>query len=379
MSDDDQEIEIPDVKPSVFRTMLQCVYGDTADIKAEELPEVIACAKKFQLEGLRQACVTFMEEGVTVDNACALFESAQQLLNEKHFALSFIEENAQEVVASPSFDLLSKDRVMSILKSGKLAIDEIDLFQGVLRWSVSECKRQNLDSKTENKKTILKDVLPLIRFPTMNMEDIATSVSPSGLLEAAQLLEIFTYLGQPDNKKPKTQFPTQARSGSVDKWTIDPSIKTSTNVLSNNNLTCRSTGGSHSYCLGSQVWTKGKYAWRITRDSGGTQWFLVGVSKKESHQDTSYNQATVWALSSANQRYMGGVSSTMTSNFNNGPIDVLLDCDEGKCTIVNLTSPSTPYELTGIPKNTPLCAHFGPHSNQQFSVQPIKPRQFGQQ
>jgi len=378
-TDDDQEIEIPDVKPSVFRTMLQCVYGDTADIKAEELPEVIACAKKFQLEGLRQLCVTFMEEGVTVENACALFESAQQLLNEKHFALSFIEENAQDVVSSPSFDTLSKDRIMSILKSNKLAIDEIDLFQGVLRWAVSECKRQNLENKPENKKAILKDIIPLIRFPTMNMEDIATSVSPSGLLEASQLLEIFTYLGQPDNKKPKTQFPTQSRAGSVDKWTIDPTLKTSTNILSNNNLTCRSTGGSHSYCLGSQVWTKGKHAWRITRDSGGTQWFLVGVSRKEVHQDNSYNQATVWALSSANQRYMGGVSTTMTSNFNNGPLDVLLDCDERKCTIVNLSSPSTPYELTGIPKNTPLCPHFGPHSTQQFTVAPIKVRSFGQQ
>jgi hypothetical protein len=115
--------DIPDVKPHIFKLMLQSIYSDTADIKAEDLPDLIACAKKFQLEGLRVLCVTFMEEGVTVQNACTLFESAEKLLNEKQFALSFIEENAAEVIASPSFDALPKERVMTMLKArtGSLA------------------------------------------------------------------------------------------------------------------------------------------------------------------------------------------------------------------------------------------------------------------
>jgi len=138
----------------------------------------------------------------------------------------------------------------------------------------------------------------------------------------------------------------------------------------------RNTGSNHSYVVGTITWTKGQHAWRVTRDQGQTQWLLLGVSRKEVHQDASYNQANVYGLSSANQRYMNSVSSQMTSNFATGPLDVLLDCDKGECTIINLAT-GQKHELTGIPKNTPLCPHFGPHAVQQITVSPIRVREFG--
>jgi hypothetical protein len=76
----------------------------------------------IQLESLRLLCLTFMEEGVTADNACKLFETADKLyvtlrstsfmhhlfidnngnrLQEKSLALAFIEENAEEVAKTP--------------------------------------------------------------------------------------------------------------------------------------------------------------------------------------------------------------------------------------------------------------------------------------
>jgi len=146
--------------------------------------------------------------------------------------------------------------------------------------------------------------------------------------------------------------------------------------LSNKNFTVRNTSTNHSYCLGTVSWTKGQHAWRVTRDQGPTQWLLLGVSRKEAHQDASYNQAYVYALSSANQRYMNGVSSTLTSNFATGPVDVLLDCEKGEVTILNLQN-NQRHELTGLPKNTAFCPHFGPHSNQQITITPIRAREFG--
>jgi hypothetical protein len=79
------------------------------------------------------------------------------------------------------------------VQSSKLAIDEIDLFKGVLRWSVAECKRQGKKDTTETKRDILTDIIPLVRFPVMAMEDVATFVSPSQMLSPNQLLEVFTY------------------------------------------------------------------------------------------------------------------------------------------------------------------------------------------
>jgi len=375
--DKEKEIEISDVKPAIFRTLLAAVYGDTADIKADELPELIIAAKKFQLEGLRLLCVQFMEEGVTVDSACKLFENAHKMLNEKNFGLSFIEENATEIVASPSFDTLSKGRLMDILKSNRLSIDEIDLFKGVLRWATTECKRQNLKDTVESKKKVLEDIIPIIRFPLMAMEDVATFVSPSGMLESNQLLEIFTYLGQPESKKPRVSFPSTARAGAVDKWSLDNNMKSSYVTLSNKNMTARNTNSQHSYCNGTHEFKKGVHCWRVTRDQGPTQWFGVGVCRKQALNDSApFNDASFYGLSGSNQKYFAGQNQTSTTNFATGPIDVQLDCDQGTLVVINLST-SQRADVTGIPRNTPLVPSFCPHSNQQISIKPIKVREFG--
>jgi len=336
---------------------------------------LIKCAKKFQLEGVRLLCAQFMEEGVTVENACTLFERAHSLLHAKQFALQFIEENAHDVVQSPGFDLLPKDRVMDILRSSRLSIDEIDLFNGVLRWAVHECKRQKVDVSAENKKQVLKDILPLIRFPIMGMEEIATYVSPSQMLDSKQLLEIFTYLGQPDKTK-KTSFNTNHRTGAVDKWTLDEQYKSSTIILSDKNMSCRCTASGHSYVLGTASWSRGQHAWRVTRMNGNTQWLMLGVSTRMAYSDSSYSQAGVYAVSSASQRYFNGNSTSMPTNFTSPAMDVLLDCDKGLCVVVNCATGAR-FELPDIPKNTANVAHFGPHSPQQFTIQAIRPRDVG--
>jgi len=352
------------------------VYGDTADIKTEDLGDLIACAKKFQLEGLRLLCVTFMEETVTVDTACDLFERAEKLLNEKQFALSFIEDNAAEVIASANFDSLNKERVMTIIKSSKLAIDEIDLFKGVLRWSIAECKRKGLKDDAGSRKTVLKDIIPLIRFPIMQMEDVATFVSPSGMLDSSQLLEIFTYLGQPDNKKPKSIFPTGPRAGAVDKWGMASDFKSQSIVLTNKYQSAKNTNTNYGYVLGATAWTRGVHCWRIVRDNGGTQWFFAGVSKKEQHPDASTTTADVYGFSSAAQKLVGGQASNYQCNLTSGPLDVTLDCDKGTLSILNLTG-GVRHDLQGLPKGTAWVPHFDLFQNQSITVTPIKLKEVG--
>jgi hypothetical protein len=264
------------------------------------------------------------------------------------------------------------------LKSDKLCIDEIDLFKGVLRWAVCECKRQNLSDSLENKKKILDDILPLIRFPCMEMQELATFVSPTQLLPAPQLLELFTYVGGKGNKKNlKVNFPTQARGGSRDKWALDDTMKSNTVTLSNGGKSAANSSSNHSYCQGTVAWTKGKHAWRVVRDNGNTQWLLLGVSRKVTHQHNSYNDTTVWGLSSASQRYYANVCTTVNSNFNTGPLDCLFDADAGTMQILNLSNDQR-HDLTDLPRGGEgLVPHFGPHSVQSITVYPISVKQFG--
>jgi len=143
-----------------------------------------------------------------------LLEEGRKLLNETQFGLKFIEENADEVTRSNGFLDLSRDCMAIILKSSKLAMNEIDLFEALEKWSEAECKRQSLKPTPENKRTVLGDMLNLIRFPDMTMQEVCSKVQSSGLLNADELLSLFTYMGASKDNKPKIKFPTKSREGS---------------------------------------------------------------------------------------------------------------------------------------------------------------------
>jgi len=175
--------------------------------------------------------------------------------------------------------------------------------------------------------------------------------------------------------KKLTEFNSTQRVGSKDKWSLDGSLKTGTVILSNGNLTARSTGTSYSYVLGSAVFSKGLHAWRITRDSASSSWIFVGVSRKLPHSDTSYTQHTVWGFTSGGQSYSSGTSTSQTTNFGTGPLEVLLDCNEGTLTVVNLSSNSRVI-LLGVPRNSQLVPHICLQGAQQISVSSIAAKDF---
>jgi len=324
--------------------------------------------------------LAWMEEGVTPDNACTLFENSSASIlqtgdkDEKHFALAFIEDNTEPVVSSPGWDALSEEKLIAILQSDDLTIDETDLFQACLRWALSECKRRKLDTTTEHRNLVLKNVLPHIRFPTMSMDQIATVVTGSGVLNNAQLLSLYTYKGQGAGKK-RTEFNTTERAGSKDKWTLDSVQKSTSIVLTNGNLTARNTSSGYAYCLATVTFTKGQHAWRITRDTSNTNWLFLGVSRKLPHNDSSFSQHTAWGITSANQQFLAGTAATMTTNFSTGPLEVLLDCDEGTLSIANFSS-NQRYLLAGLPKSSALTPHVCMQGTQQISVQSIPAREF---
>jgi len=87
----------------------------------------------------------------------------------------------------------------------------------VLKWGQAECKRQGKDASTDNVKEVLTKIIPLVRFPIMNLEDIAGQVAPSGFVSQEGLLELFRWVSITDEKERSATpcaFPTKSRGGS---------------------------------------------------------------------------------------------------------------------------------------------------------------------
>lgn len=157
--------------------------------------------KSIKLKKLQISCAEFMEGDVNVDNVLDLYEVAPALLGDKEFGLEFIRENAEEIFASEGFQNLSRERLADLLRDDDLSIEEQAVFTALQRWGKAELERNDGDMKsTDALKTVIKDLLPLVRFPAMDVADIAATVAPSGLLDQSQLLQLFKYVSMSDVK-----------------------------------------------------------------------------------------------------------------------------------------------------------------------------------
>jgi len=131
-------------------------------------------------------------------------------------SLDFICENAEEVFESKSFLNLSKDRLAVLVRNDGLGLDEGHLLQAVLKWAREELRKQGVKETVDEIKDLLKDITPHIRFPTMEVAELAGTVADSGLLTDDQLLSLFQYIAMKDEKdraRIPCAFNSKARGG----------------------------------------------------------------------------------------------------------------------------------------------------------------------
>jgi hypothetical protein len=138
-----------------------------------------------------------------VPNACALFERNRA----NKAAMQCIEANAIECFRTPAFLALSEAALGSILDSNRLNITEPAIVQACVRWAGAECKRRGLDASPATfRDTVLKSILPRVRFPIMTSAELAKYVSPTQLVSGEQLIAIYTYLNSSADMRSKSSI-----------------------------------------------------------------------------------------------------------------------------------------------------------------------------
>jgi len=215
------EIEIEGVDPVHFYSLLECIYSDKTSVDENNVAILIELARKYQVEKLQVLCADVLGADLTIDNALNMFCMGSQL-NDPEFGLQFIAENIEDILNSEGFLTLPRHQLKVLLSSDTLECDEIIIFQALLKWGEAQMKltknskdsKEKKDEKSEMK-SILSDLIPYIRFPTMTMEEIAGQVAPSGYLTEQQLLDIFKFKAMSDEKRDEAnmEFPTKPREG----------------------------------------------------------------------------------------------------------------------------------------------------------------------
>ncbi|CAB3405950.1 unnamed protein product [Caenorhabditis bovis] len=202
------EIELPDVEPSAFLTLLKFLYSDEVSIGPESVMTTLYTAKKYAVPAMETACVEFLKQSLEADNAFMLLSQAK-LFEEpqlEQLCLDLIDKNTLEAINADGFTDIDLATLCDVLNRNSLRVREIHLFQAVVRWAKAECERRNVPCTAENKRVVLGNALQLIRFPLMKIDEFALHVEPESLLSDREMTQIFKYLAVNPSDRPELVY-----------------------------------------------------------------------------------------------------------------------------------------------------------------------------
>ncbi|OON20538.1 BTB/POZ domain protein [Opisthorchis viverrini] len=182
-SEQHTEYRVPDIHPKL---------NDDPDI----VFYVLYAAKKYMLAPLGQRCVEHLKGLITASNVCLMLDRS----------LFFDEE-----------DLTRRCwHVIDVLRD-TLNCKESEVFAAVRRWAGAECVRLGLRDVLVNRAQVAARFLPLVRFPTMTLNDFATNVAYSGFLSLEMVRDLFVHITTNDCSGPPRDGQTEASQTATDK------------------------------------------------------------------------------------------------------------------------------------------------------------------
>jgi len=320
------------------------------DVDDEELLELLFCCDKFQFAHGKFLCLELLRENLTADNALGMYDKSPQLLEEEKYILDFLDDHADEIIHQDTFLTVSEKTVIDIVQRDRLQIDEVELFNCVIRWGERQCSNKNIP-KDENLKRILHSIIPHVRFPLMPIDQFAEITSRcQGLLSPEQQLPVFQYLGAEPEERDQylTPFVSTPRVQSIKSslfWERAHNLFT----ISSDKKSVTYNGGSNRTHVSAASRCKlisGRYRIRMEHRGGWT--YYVGICTAKHPLDVPLgSNGESWALTYAGQLLHNQVErSGYGANLANSVIEIVVDLSKNTLSFRTQNSPSTTTAFT---------------------------------
>lgn len=127
LAEEKGEIEIPDVEPAAFLTLLRYIYCDDIYLDEETVLATLYAAKKYLVPHLARACVSYLETSLSARNACLLL-SQGRLFEEPDLmqrCWEVIDTQAELALSSDGFTEIDYATLESILSRETLNAKEV--------------------------------------------------------------------------------------------------------------------------------------------------------------------------------------------------------------------------------------------------------------
>ncbi|KAB7505868.1 BTB/POZ domain-containing protein 6 [Armadillidium nasatum] len=152
----------------VFEAMFYgiCTLMKINFLSFDQVCEICYAAKKYMIPPLVEECTKYIWKDLHPGNVCRAFAFVR-LFEEPRLleqCMQMIKTLTEDVVRDQSFEEVDTNTLKAILSQETLNVGEMDLWDGVVRWSKQECIRQSLDVNPVSQRKVMQDLLPLFSY-----------------------------------------------------------------------------------------------------------------------------------------------------------------------------------------------------------------------
>lgn len=207
------EIEIPDVEPGAFKTLLKYLYTDEIALQPNNVLPTLYAAKKYLITYLYNAAIEYLEANLSANNVCLLLMQSRLFEEEELIkrCWEIVDANAEKVLTSEGFIEVDYSLMEQMISRETLIVREKTVYEAAMRWAKAECKRKNVVLTASELRNALGDALFCVRFPAMSINEFANESGKGDLLSCQQINDIFHYFLAQD--KPSLPFLCFPRKG----------------------------------------------------------------------------------------------------------------------------------------------------------------------
>eukprot|EP01080_Neovahlkampfia_damariscottae_P008381 gene8381-206_t len=328
------EIKVENIEEVVFSKILDFLYTGSIEVSKDNNDIYLKSANILGCQPLSLTCFEFLSNS-NQSNICQLLMDGKNgkfgevdvdgLVNK---CVKVISKKCEEIFKSDDFLNLDSEVILSILKSSDIDIDELSIFNAIIKWGKNQQKKTNKELNE-----ILKDLILQVRLPLISSEDLIKIVKPTKLVPFDSYLHALEYHVAPEDVKPiGIQFKARGSNSTKFKWDITTGGNQQCFTLSNSNLTVKKISGGSTWnnamIYGNKPLKSGKHYYELKLDhtASDKSGFAIGLSKDKKLKQ-KYSKDMVIGMSG----YQYNLSGTNGSSNKAGDvIGVLVDFGRSK-------------------------------------------------
>ncbi|GES96314.1 BTB/POZ protein [Rhizophagus clarus] len=225
---DDEYSDIT-IEVEIFHIILRYIYGGKLSLEeydTSDIVKILVAANELCLQELVTHLQSFLIKNKTdwmEKNFNLTYQTSfenNSFLELQEYCTNLISEYPDKILESLDFSTIPENLLISIIQSDNLQIDEVQIWEHVLKWGLAQNPGLSSDHSTYSKddfislKNTLQRCIPFIRFYNLTSKDFADKVLPYKKVLSKELytdlLKTFLYL-HPNSKPSEKSKPRMTK------------------------------------------------------------------------------------------------------------------------------------------------------------------------